>query len=169
MCLRQFSSNRNVTIPNNTLEVGERTPDSVGSLEEDHRPSGSFQVLKPRFSVFRPNWGESKEKERSSVNSGRRECSQHGAGAGDRFDANPRLGGRPNEMQTWVGNRWRPSIRHQSEVLSLLQSLEQRDELRRFIVLVKARRWRVDRVSRKQARRAPRVFRGNQPHLAQYT
>src|SRR4029453_8047933 len=141
----------NVTIPNNTVEGGERSPDSVGSLEEDHRPSGSFQVLKPRFSVFRTNWGESKEKERSSVNSGRPEGSQHGAGPGDRFAASPRLDGRPNEMQTWVGNRWRPSIRHQSEVLSLLQSLEQRGELRRFIVLVKARRWRFDRLSHNKA------------------
>src|SRR5277367_875285 len=93
-------------------------------LEEDDRVSGRPQLGEPRFSVFRPNWWKSHERECLAANSGRGEGRDGGTRTWNRLDAHPVLNRRADESQPRIGDRRRARVRHEGDILSALESLD---------------------------------------------
>src|SRR5262249_4174018 len=74
----------------------------------------------------------------------------------------------PDELLSGIRNRGRAGVRDERDVVASLQAIDKRDELSSFIMLVQARRRRLDPITCQQMVCAACVFGRDHAHLAEY-
>ena len=100
---------------------------------------------------------------------GNGDCRHDRAGSGDGFDPDPGCDGFPDQVAAGIGDGRRACVRYESDILTAHQPRDDRRSLLRFVVLVKARGRRRDRMPSQQMSRLARVFSGDDRHFAQHS
>src|SRR5262245_24465368 len=108
------------------------------SFVKNDGPAGRPDFREPQFSVFRPNRWESEERELTCCKTRGGQRRDRCVRAGDGLNPKPGLRSSPNQLVSWIRNSWGARVRHERDVLPLLQTPEKFRDLLMFVVFVTA-------------------------------